>query len=198
MGCSHRPPAGPRRGPQGYLLRGRATPTARQLAETGTGADQVREITAAGFLTELGRGTHQVLVLACVGGTVQALLHALADVWKGNDRRPVVVTGYVGVVYEKLTDGLLLRHGADVVLANSPYDLRRFRAVYEGYGRTPPPSPSARCRSSAASATGRRPPAPAPTGWCSPYSPPSPAAAPTAPTCWSGPWPTPAGTRTAR
>ncbi|MFB4194826.1 DUF6716 putative glycosyltransferase [Streptomyces carpaticus] len=118
--------------PQGYLLRGRATPTARQLAETGTGADQVREITAADFLTELGRGTHQVLVLACVGGTVQALLHALADVWKGNDRRPVVVTGYVGVVYEKLTDGLLLRHGADVVLANSPYDVRRFRAVYEG------------------------------------------------------------------
>ncbi|MFF2374268.1 DUF6716 putative glycosyltransferase [Streptomyces xiamenensis] len=118
--------------PQGFLLRGRATPTARQLAESGADAGEAREITAADFLTELGRGTHQVLILACVGGTVQALLHALADVWKDDRQRPVVVTGYVGVVYEKLTDGLLLRHGADVVLANSPYDVRRFRAVYEG------------------------------------------------------------------
>jgi hypothetical protein len=46
----------------------------------------------------------------------------------------VVVTGYVGVVYEKLADGLLLRHGADLVLANSRQDAERFRAVYEGVG----------------------------------------------------------------
>jgi hypothetical protein len=45
-----------------------------------------------------------------------------------------VVTGYVGVVYEKLADGLLLRHGADLVLANSRQDAERFRAVYEGVG----------------------------------------------------------------
>lgn len=46
----------------------------------------------------------------------------------------MVVTGYVGVVYEKLADGLLLRHGADLVLANSRQDAERFRAVYEGVG----------------------------------------------------------------
>jgi hypothetical protein len=46
----------------------------------------------------------------------------------------VVVTGYVGVVYEKLADGLLLRHGADLVLANSRQDAERFRAVLEGVG----------------------------------------------------------------
>ncbi|KOG90962.1 hypothetical protein ADK38_05795, partial [Streptomyces varsoviensis] len=45
-----------------------------------------------------------------------------------------VVTGYVGVVYEKLADGLLLRHGADVVLAGSRHDAERFRAVYHGVG----------------------------------------------------------------
>ena len=28
----------------------------------------------------------------------------------------MVVTGYVGVVYEKLADGLLLRHGADLAI----------------------------------------------------------------------------------
>ncbi len=47
------------------------------------------------------------------------MLHGLRAAW-GSGKRPVVVTGYVGVVYEKLADGLLLRHGADLVLANSP------------------------------------------------------------------------------
>jgi hypothetical protein len=68
---------------------------------------------------------------------VQAMLHGLANVWTGAARRPVVVTGYVGVVYEKLTDGLLLRAGADVVLANSAHDADRFRAVYRGAGADP-------------------------------------------------------------
>jgi hypothetical protein len=40
-------------------------------------------------------------------------------------------------VYEKLADGLLLRAGADVVLANSAHDADRFRAVYSGVGADP-------------------------------------------------------------
>ncbi|MER6982765.1 DUF6716 putative glycosyltransferase, partial [Streptomyces carpinensis] len=34
----------------GYLLRGRATPTARQLTEVGVRADSLREVTAVEFL----------------------------------------------------------------------------------------------------------------------------------------------------
>ncbi|MFF9425835.1 DUF6716 putative glycosyltransferase [Streptomyces sp. NPDC014746] len=123
--------------PTGFVLRGRATPTARQLAETGVSTTAPREVTGADFLRairdaeERGEG-YDVLVLALVGGTVRAVLQGLADL--ALRRRPVVVTGYVGVVYEKLTDGLLLRHGADVVLANSRHDAERFRAVYEGVG----------------------------------------------------------------
>ncbi|WP_436992967.1 DUF6716 putative glycosyltransferase [Streptomyces sp. enrichment culture] len=124
-------PAAP--GITGYALRGRATPTARQLAEAGLGTP--REVTGAQFLRAVREEAYDVVVLALVGGTVQALLHGLAAL--PAPRRPVVVTGYVGVVYEKLADGLLLRHGADVVLANSPYDARRFRAVYEGVGADP-------------------------------------------------------------
>ncbi|MCK8677112.1 DUF6716 putative glycosyltransferase [Streptomyces lichenis] len=129
-------PAGTR--PDGYLLRGRATPTARQLAETAgggaadSGGPAPREVTGAEFLRVLADEGYDVVVLALVGGTVQAVLHAVAAL--GLARRPVIVTGYVGVVYEKLADGLLLRHGADVVLANSAADARRFRAVYEGVG----------------------------------------------------------------
>jgi hypothetical protein len=73
-------------------------------------------------------------VLSLVGGGVQAMLHGLARAWDGRTERPVVVTGYVGVVYEKLADGLLLRHGADLVLANSRQDADRFKAVYDGVG----------------------------------------------------------------
>ncbi|MGW5243729.1 DUF6716 putative glycosyltransferase [Streptomyces sp. NPDC004129] len=118
----------------GFLLRGRATPTARQLEEVGVRADSLREVTAVEFLREMAKESYDILVLALVGGGVQAMLHGLAHAWQGRTRRPVVVTGYVGVVYEKLADGLLLRHGADLVLANSRQDAERFRAVYEGVG----------------------------------------------------------------
>ncbi|NDZ77162.1 hypothetical protein G3I19_01205 [Streptomyces sp. SID10853] len=154
----------------GFLLRGRATPTPRQLAEVGAGVDtaDVREVTGAEFLRAVEDDGYDVVVLALVGGAVQAMLHGLAALTtpavttsavttsavttsavttpalatpalatsavSTPARRPVVVTGYVGVVYEKLADGLLLRHGADVVLANSPHDAARFRAVYEGVG----------------------------------------------------------------
>ncbi|MFI8073234.1 DUF6716 putative glycosyltransferase [Streptomyces sp. NPDC086033] len=132
--------AGPRGGAQvglaldGFLLRGRATPTARQLEEVGVRADSLREVTAVEFLRAMAETSYDIVVLALVGGGVQAMLHGLKRVWEGRGERPVVVTGYVGVVYEKLADGLLLRHGADLVLANSRQDAERFRAVYEGVG----------------------------------------------------------------
>ncbi|HET9380654.1 MAG TPA: DUF6716 putative glycosyltransferase [Streptomyces sp.] len=118
----------------GYLLRGRATPTPRQLREVGVRADSLREVTTVEFLRAVADEPYDVLVLALVGGGVQAVLHGLRQVWRDRPARPVVVTGYVGVVYEKLADGLLLRHGADLVLANSRQDAERFRAVYEGVG----------------------------------------------------------------
>ncbi|QJT07099.1 hypothetical protein G9272_28125 [Streptomyces asoensis] len=118
----------------GFLLRGRATPTPRQLAEVGVHADSLSEVTALEFLRAMKRTSYDILVLALVGGGVQAILHGLKRIWEGRTERPVVVTGYVGVVYEKLADGLLLRHGADLVLANSRQDAERFRAVYEGVG----------------------------------------------------------------
>ncbi|WP_328927276.1 hypothetical protein OG429_23715 [Streptomyces sp. NBC_00190] len=118
----------------GYLLRGRATPTARQLGEVGVQGDRPAEVTCAEFLAEIGREQYDVVVLALVGGAVQAVLHGARALWPEPAARPVLVTGYVGVVYEKLADGLLLRHGADLVLANSRHDAERFRAVYEGVG----------------------------------------------------------------
>jgi hypothetical protein len=127
-------PAGSGRRLDGYLLRGRATPTVRQLAEVGVRTDSLREVTGIEFIRSMDRERYDVIVLSLVGGGVQAMLHGLAHAWQGATRRPVIVTGYVGVVYEKLADGLLLRHGADVVLANSRHDADRFRDVYTGVG----------------------------------------------------------------
>ncbi|MFF0741166.1 DUF6716 putative glycosyltransferase [Streptomyces sp. NPDC004111] len=118
----------------GFLLRGRATPTSRQLTEVASSVAAPREVTGTEFIDLVRTGPYDVIVLALVGGSVQAMLHGLAHLWPHPARRPVLVTGYVGVVYEKLADGLLLRHGADLVLANSPYDAERFREVYEGVG----------------------------------------------------------------
>ncbi len=126
----------------GYVLRGRATPTERQLAETGTDVDAPREVRAIDFLADLAArrdaaAPFDVLVLACVGTTTQAMLHGLARAWHGAPRRTTVVTGYVGVVYENLASGLLARHGADIILANSPYDVRRFRDLLSGVPADP-------------------------------------------------------------
>lgn len=164
----------------GFLLRGRATPTARQLAEVNVSADELREVTGNEFLRAIRDEGYDVVVLALVGGGVQAMLHGMAALRLAE--RPVVVTGYVGVVYEKLADGLLLRHGADVVLANSRHDADRFRAVYEGVGADASSVTEAALPSSAARPTRPRRAA---TPSSSLPSPPCPSPAPTAPICCS-------------
>ncbi|MEY9835307.1 hypothetical protein ABH941_000518 [Streptacidiphilus sp. EB103A] len=120
-----------------YFLNGRATPTERQLAEVGVVPDSSCEVTIAEFLADPRVGEADVLILALVGGGAQALLHGTARAWSALPRRPVVITGYVGVVYEKLTDGLLLRAGSDIVLANTTADAERFREVLAGVGADP-------------------------------------------------------------
>ncbi|GGZ11309.1 DUF6716 putative glycosyltransferase [Streptomyces nitrosporeus] len=124
--------------PQGevhaHMLRGRSTPTARQMAEVGITPASITETTLPEFVTSPEVADADVIVLGTVGGATQAALHGLAHAFRDYPQRPVLVTGYVGVVYEKVTDGLLLRAGADIVLANSPYDTRRFRGIYEPLG----------------------------------------------------------------
>ncbi|MEU9209069.1 DUF6716 putative glycosyltransferase [Streptomyces sp. NPDC048415] len=119
------------------FLRTRATPTERQLAEIGIEPDTRREVTAAELVDDEALGEADAVVMATVGGTTLALTHSLGIAWQGRERRPVTVTGYVGVVYEKMVDGLLTRAGTDVVLANSAYDAERFRSAFASVGVDP-------------------------------------------------------------
>ncbi|MFJ6837440.1 DUF6716 putative glycosyltransferase [Streptomyces sp. NPDC091209] len=119
------------------FLRTRATPTERQLTEIGIVPDTRREVTAAELVDDEELAAADVVVLATVGGTTLALTHGLGIAWEGRERRPVTVTGYVGVVYEKMVDGLMTRAGTDLVLANSAYDADRFRSAFASVGVDP-------------------------------------------------------------
>ncbi|WP_406439206.1 hypothetical protein OHB00_29730 [Streptomyces sp. NBC_00631] len=112
-----------------YFLRGRSTPTERQLAEVGIEPDTRREVRAAELVDDEELADADIVVFAVLGGTVLALTHSLGLAWEGRRRRPITVSGYVGVVYEKMVDGLMTRAGTDLVLANSGHDARRFRSV---------------------------------------------------------------------
>ncbi|WP_071659474.1 DUF6716 putative glycosyltransferase [Streptomyces humi] len=120
-----------------YFLRARSTPTERQLAEIGIVPDTRRELRAAELVDDEALADAGIVVLAVAGGTVLALAHGLGAAWAGREHRPVTVSGYVGVVYEKMVDGLLTRAGTDIVLANSGHDAERFRAVFAGVGVDP-------------------------------------------------------------
>ncbi|GGN28822.1 DUF6716 putative glycosyltransferase [Streptomyces fuscichromogenes] len=113
-----------------YFLRGRSTPTERQLAEVGIEPDTRREVPAAALVDDEDLANADIVVLAVLGGTVLALVHSLGIAWAGRLHRPVTVSGYVGVVYEKMVDGLMTRAGTDLVLANSGHDTQRFRSVF--------------------------------------------------------------------
>lgn len=111
------------------LVQGRSTPSDRQLDDTGYTADSMSRSSMSEVVADLADTDADVVVLACVGGAVQALIRALSNAWRGRADRPIVVTGYVGLVYERAVDGLLLRAGADLILANSVGDAQKFRSV---------------------------------------------------------------------
>jgi hypothetical protein len=111
------------------LVEGRSTPSDRQLDETGYTADSRHRSSMTELADDLADTDAGIVILACVGGAVQALIRALSLAWRGRAERPIVVTGYVGLVYENAVDGLLLRAGADLVVANSATDAQTFRDV---------------------------------------------------------------------
>ena len=116
----------------GYQFAGSDLPSQRQLAEAGIAPDAVSVVSSGELVPALASAKPDVLIVALPGGGCQAILHLLAAA--GLPNRPLVLTGYVGVVYEKVVEGLLLRAGADIVAANSPADLEFFRTVFAGVG----------------------------------------------------------------
>ena len=68
-----------------------------------------------------------VVVCALAGPLIQRLTIDLAESTGPGAPGPVVVSGWVGIIIEKITAGYLDRAGADVVAVNSAHDLAYFR-----------------------------------------------------------------------
>lgn len=113
------------------------TPSERQIAEVGVEPDTSRVVTYAELVEDPAVNEADVVIFGTIGGTVLSLLHSLGMSWDGRTRRPITVSGYVGVVYENLVDGLLLRVGSDLVLANCAHDAQQFREIYRSVGADP-------------------------------------------------------------
>jgi hypothetical protein len=111
-----------------------ALPSPRQVEENAlVGAH--RTVSVDDFDVLLAESFDVIVV-----NTVGSRLHLLTDGLRrrGEDeRRPIVITGYAGVVYEKHVEGALWRSSADIVACNSTSDLERFRRLYARLGLDP-------------------------------------------------------------
>jgi putative glycosyltransferase DUF6716 len=127
----------PASSPEGLLLASLRGPSAQQLADSGVLQEPTVVESIPDFVESADLDGTDALVLALPGGAVQSVLHGLARRWPKPARRPLVISGYVGVVYEKHVEGLLMRAGSDVILANSPADAEAFRTLLAGSGADP-------------------------------------------------------------
>ncbi|WP_130799142.1 DUF6716 putative glycosyltransferase [Streptomyces otsuchiensis] len=116
------------------FLRSGTAPSQRQIDEVGVVPDTTATLDYAEVMADPAVSAADVVVLGTTGGTMLTMIHSLGTAWRGRPTRPAIVTGYVGVIYENLVDGLLLRAGSDLLLANSAQDAERFRGIYASLG----------------------------------------------------------------
>jgi len=76
-----------------------------------------------------------VVVLSIQGPHVSRFTHDIFDAVAATGKRPpVTISGWVGVIIEKITAGYLERYATDVVAVNSRTDLRTFQTVAGSLG----------------------------------------------------------------
>lgn len=109
----------------GCIVRSASMPTPRQVQEVGFDLPwftaTMGELTASDTLAH-----YDVVVLAVIGSRIGRLIHAVDRLFAQRGDRPLVVTGWVGVVYELKLEGFLWRVGADAICVNSREDERLF------------------------------------------------------------------------
>ena len=111
-----------------------ALPSLRQLEENAlVGAHRTVSV---GDFDALLSESFDVIVVNTVGSRLYLLTEGLRR-RRTPGRRPIVITGYAGVVYEKHVEGALWRSSADIVACNSTADLARFRRLYAKLGLNP-------------------------------------------------------------
>lgn len=103
----------------------RSALSAQQIADAGFGA--VEHLSWDDLLATASNS--DVVVSALAGPLTRALLFDLSARTEVASHTPVVISGWVGVIIEKITAGYLDRCGSDLVAVNSRADLVHFRRV---------------------------------------------------------------------
>ena len=67
-----------------------------------------------------------VVILALDGRRSREALLILAEVWKGRQQRPLIVSAYPGILFRFALEGMLDRSGVDLLCLNSSQDLKLY------------------------------------------------------------------------
>lgn len=121
--------------PDCYLRATASAPSDRQLREAGADPSRVVETPIGGLPALVAAHSCDVLILGLPGDAVQAVLQAFAA--QAPVDRPILISGYVGIIYERLVEGLYHRAGSDIIVANSPADARQFAELLVAAGFDP-------------------------------------------------------------
>lgn len=120
---------------EGNLVPGRAAPSARQVREAGIGCP-LRTMSIEELCRSEALLRFDALVAFLPGSRLHALLTRLEQLVARTRpaRRPVTITGYNGVVYERQLEGLLWRTGCDFIALSSRSDHALFARELEQLG----------------------------------------------------------------
>lgn len=105
-----------------------------QLADIGLASSVVRTRSMADVTSRAYLEQEDVVVLALSGLRTRRFLARFHRAFVGAKRRPVVVTLYPGLIFRFHLEGMTSRMGADLLLLNSPLDLRLYETALGAMG----------------------------------------------------------------
>ncbi len=111
--------------------------SARHYREIGLPEDTPR-VSVPGLFRSGELAGYAAVFLGATGGTIRSFLRRMADRFPdGKTPRPLVLTGYPGVILRDRLSGFTTRCGADFVLLNAPSDLADWRRFCLAQGLDP-------------------------------------------------------------
>lgn len=116
------------------IVPGPAEVTQSQLEDLGI--PDARRCDAAAVLGDPALVNYDAVFCVLPGSTMRQMLRMVQDAVavNGMRRRPLIVTGWGGINYEKQIEGLLWRVGADALAVNCPADMEIFAPVFDAFG----------------------------------------------------------------
>ncbi len=107
-----------------------------QLRDIGLPPDRTTTIPLDALVRRDAIGGEDVVLLGLDGLRTRRFMVRLHHSFLGAQRRPVVVSFYPGLIFRFHLEGMLSRMSADLLLLNSPADLRLYESALRGMGLT--------------------------------------------------------------